>query len=493
MPSIHDIGLGESTDGAGRAPLSTWHPTAAEYHSLLPSLLRIADLLTVSSTGVFGYFIRNHSFDLSLQHWMFGIFATILAGTYLQCFQLYSTANMRYFGVQLRKIAISWLLAMVSVLAVVHFTKTSADGAALWIVYWSAGAAAVFAATRFGLIVQLSRWRREKRLTLNIAIVGSCAFASDITQRWSTIPSALEHRIVGVFHDRSCCDAADSELPTVDDLMRRARVQRIDEILVALPAKPDSAYGALLHKLKTLPTNVNLCLDMSQCSAGALPSYKSFKTIVASGSVLLTVWQRPLTGWKSVVKRLEDLVLGAGLLIVFAPVMLLIALLVKLDSPGPVFFRQRRFGFNNETIDVYKFRTMYHRPGLDGSIVQVRRNDPRVTRLGRLLRRTSLDELPQLINVVQGEMSLVGPRPHPITLNEHYAKIIDGYHARHRVKPGITGWAQVNGLRGETDTLAKMHERVQFDVFYIDNWSLLLDLKILLKTVFVGFVHRNAY
>jgi exopolysaccharide biosynthesis polyprenyl glycosylphosphotransferase len=173
--------------------------------------------------------------------------------------------------------------------------------------------------------------------------------------------------------------------------------------------------------------------------------------------------------------------------------MLLIALLIKLDGHGPVLFRQRRFGFNNDPITVLKFRTMSADAANDVTVPQATRHDPRVTRVGRILRRTSLDELPQLINVLKGEMSLVGPRPHAIAHNEYYAEAIDGYLGRHRVKPGITGWAQVNGLRGETATVQAMHERVKHDLYYIENWSMPFDLLILLRTLMVGFVHRNAY
>jgi putative colanic acid biosynthesis UDP-glucose lipid carrier transferase len=175
------------------------------------------------------------------------------------------------------------------------------------------------------------------------------------------------------------------------------------------------------------------------------------------------------------------------------PILALIALAIKLDSPGPVFFRQRRYGFNNNAIVVWKFRTMKADMVRDDTVVpQATRNDPRVTRVGRFLRRTSLDELPQIFNVLRGEMSLVGPRPHAVAHNEQYAKIIDDYLSRHRVKPGITGWAQVNGLRGETDTPEKMRERVQFDLYYIDNWSFWLDLKIMALTPFAA-INRNAY
>jgi exopolysaccharide biosynthesis polyprenyl glycosylphosphotransferase len=194
-----------------------------------------------------------------------------------------------------------------------------------------------------------------------------------------------------------------------------------------------------------------------------------------------------------VLKRAEDIALSALLLLLFGPLMLLLGLLVRLDSRGPALFRQQRFGFNNNPITVLKFRTMQFNAASDPGVPQARRGDPRVTRIGRFLRRTSLDELPQLINVLMGDMSLIGPRPHAIAHNEYYAELIDGYLRRHRVKPGITGWAQVNGWRGETADVEAMHQRVKYDLYYIENWSLRFDVAILLRTLVTGFVHRNAY
>jgi Undecaprenyl-phosphate glucose phosphotransferase len=208
---------------------------------------------------------------------------------------------------------------------------------------------------------------------------------------------------------------------------------------------------------------------------------------------LYTIVERPLSGWARVAKRAEDIVVSSVALFLLLPLLALVAIVIKLESPGPVLFHQNRFGFNNDLIRIYKLRSMQHQPEPEHAVAQARRNDPRVTRVGRILRRTSIDELPQLFNVLRGDMSLVGPRPHPVALNEEFAELIDGYLARHRVKPGITGWAQVNGLRGETDTLDKMRRRVEHDLYYIDNWSLLFDLKILVATLAVGFMNKNAY
>jgi exopolysaccharide biosynthesis polyprenyl glycosylphosphotransferase len=212
---------------------------------------------------------------------------------------------------------------------------------------------------------------------------------------------------------------------------------------------------------------------------------------------VLDIYDRPITDWNFVLKGLFDRVVGALMLIALSPVMALVALAVKLDSKGPVFFRQKRYGFNNELIEVFKFRSMYT-DMTDATAAQlVTKGDPRVTRVGRFIRKTSLDELPQLINVVlKGNLSLVGPRPHAVhakAQNQLYDEVVDGYFARHRVKPGITGWAQVNGWRGETDTPEKIQRRVEHDLYYIENWSVFFDVFILMKTPISLLKTENAY
>jgi Undecaprenyl-phosphate glucose phosphotransferase len=244
-----------------------------------------------------------------------------------------------------------------------------------------------------------------------------------------------------------------------------------------------TTLDALVQRLGMLPVTVRLC--PSTPGGGNL-------TLVA-GTPMYSVLNRPLSGWDRVVKRSEDVILSSLLLIFLLPLMLVVAAAIRLDSPGPVLFRQSRFGFRNNLIRIYKFRSMHLACCHDPAAPQAVRGDPRVTRVGRFIRATSLDELPQLLNVLRGDMSLVGPRPHPVALNERFATIIDNYMARHRVRPGITGWAQVNGLRGETDTIEKMRLRVEHDLYYIENWSLAFDIRILLATLIKGLVGKNAY
>ena len=211
-----------------------------------------------------------------------------------------------------------------------------------------------------------------------------------------------------------------------------------------------------------------------------------------AGLPVIELTSSPMNTGNSIIKSIEDKVLASLILILISPIMLLVAIGVKMSSSGPVFFRQRRYGLSGESIWVWKFRSMTVCED-DAAFKQATANDKRVTKFGAFIRRTSLDELPQFINVLQGQMSIVGPRPHPVKLNEEFRQLIPKYMLRHIVKPGITGWAQINGYRGETETLEKMEQRIVYDLYYIDNWSLWLDLKIIFLTVFKGFIDKNAY
>ena len=257
---------------------------------------------------------------------------------------------------------------------------------------------------------------------------------------------------------------------------------RIDEIVFAMPQGEALDVDAALGKLGPRVVDITVGFD--------LPALRG------SGGgplILVPVRRRPLAGLPTVVKRAMDVCASSILLAFLLPLMVVIAALVKLDTPGPVLFRQQRFGISKKPFKLLKFRSMHCTAGGDRTVPQARRHDPRVTRIGRFLRRTSLDELPQLLNVLKGDMSLVGPRPHATLHDDQYAALIEGYAARHHVKPGITGWAQVHGWRGETDTLEKMQRRVEYDIYYINNWSLRLDFRIIFKTLAVVVGQRNAY
>jgi Undecaprenyl-phosphate glucose phosphotransferase len=295
-------------------------------------------------------------------------------------------------------------------------------------------------------------------------------------------------RLVGVFHAGGAERRAPPGAPprrTLRDLIDLIRGGRVDEVFIALPWHAERGISALVDRLGHLPVDLKLCPDRVGYAQTMVIGER------LAGVPVATLHRQPIRDWDRAGKRALDVVLGAAALAIFALPMLLIALAIKLDSRGPILFRQRRQGFNDDMFEMLKFRTMRHDP--DAPFVQARRDDARVTRVGHWLRRTSLDELPQLINVLRGEMSLVGPRPHPVALNAAFMRRIQRFAARHRVKPGITGLAQVNGWRGETDTEDKMAGRVSNDLYYIQNWSFLLDLKIMALTVLTGFARKNAH
>jgi Undecaprenyl-phosphate glucose phosphotransferase len=255
-----------------------------------------------------------------------------------------------------------------------------------------------------------------------------------------------------------------------------------------MPWHADQRVLDTVERLKELPVHVYLSTDLVGYELSFTPALGHSDALA-----LFEVAQRPISGWSAALKTVEDYVLASAALILISPLLAIIAVAIKIDSPGPVFFMQQRLGFNNRPFAIYKFRSMYHRLSPEAVVKQAQKGDPRVTRVGRFIRATSLDELPQLLNVLNGTMSLVGPRPHALSHNEEYGRQIRGYFARHRVKPGITGWAQVNGLRGETEALELMEARVRHDIYYADNWSLFLDIRILVMTVLVVFFQKTAY
>jgi putative colanic acid biosynthesis UDP-glucose lipid carrier transferase len=270
-------------------------------------------------------------------------------------------------------------------------------------------------------------------------------------------------------------------------LRRFVDEKHIDEVWIAAPLRSERRIRSILHTLRD--SMVSLRFVPAMFGAHVLRQ----KVNIVAGLPVMDLFPSPMVGINRILKAIEDRVLALVMLVLTAPLLMLVAIGVKLSSPGPIIFRQQRHGWDGQPFTLYKFRTMVVHSETDDCVTQASRNDPRVTRFGAFLRRTSLDELPQLINVLQGDMSLVGPRPHAVSHNEYYKNLIEPYRGRARVKPGITGWAQVNGFRGATNALEKMVKRVEYDIYYIENWSLWFDLKIMLLTLVKGFYHENAY
>jgi Undecaprenyl-phosphate glucose phosphotransferase len=461
---------------------------AADLEALVSGALRVADATIVVVAAVLSYWIRHDTYALPNLYIMAIMAAVALTVNYMHIARIYLFANLTRLTTQVGLLAMSWTAVMLSLIALAYFTQTSIAFSRAFVLGWFTISFGGFVLARVLLLAQIDRWRRAGRLSLNVVVIGAGPLGRQLLRHLASLGEE-QYRIAGVFDDDVKVSLIEGYpfRGTVDDLVHYVRRNPVDEVIVAIPWQATSDIQDVVKKLKVLPINVKLCPDY----VGWTLPVRRFLPL--AGVPMLAVLERPLSGWNFVLKALEDRLLAGLLILLFAPLLLVIALAIRLDSPGPALFRQKRYGFNNDPITVFKFRSMHVGAAHEDAVTQARRNDPRVTRVGAFLRRTSLDELPQLLNVLRGEMSLVGPRPHAVVHNEQYAKIIDDYLSRHRVKPGITGWAQVNGLRGETDTPEKMARRVQFDLYYIDNWSLLFDIKILLLTPFLGFVNKNAY
>ncbi|MEN6542691.1 undecaprenyl-phosphate glucose phosphotransferase [Parvibaculum sp.] len=384
-----------------------------------------------------------------------------------------------------RRIVLGLAIAAVSLISAAYVFKISAHFSRGWFIIWFALSAALLLSVHLVVSALLRRWTRAGYFARRIAIYGGGEIAGRLIERLNF--GSDGPRLIGVFDDQPSAGPRPVAISGgLSDLISLGQAERIDEVVIAVPLAQDRRIGRLVEELAILPADIRLCPDMTAFST------RPTGVVHYDGVPVLEVVRRPLDNWGPVIKVIEDRILAALLLAAVSPVLLLIAMAIRLESEGPVLFRQRRHGFNHQVFTVLKFRTM--RVAEDGPVVrQAQPNDSRVTRVGRFLRRTSLDELPQLINVLRGEMSLVGPRPHALAHNEHFSTLVEHYARRHKMRPGMTGWAQVNGCRGETDTQEKMRRRVELDLYYIENWSLWFDIRILALTPFLGLFHRNAY
>lgn len=329
---------------------------------------------------------------------------------------------------------------------------------------------------------QIARWRVQGRLLPKIAVLGVDPAAAEFAAQ---LQRAEGSHFVGLFMEGG--RGSNGVAGTTDDLVAMAAADEVDHVILASPWPSYTSLNRTLTRFGPFQTALSIDAAL-QCFVVAPRDFR-----FVGGVPTVTVQRPPLSEWGAVAKRLEDMVVSLVALTLLAPLLAVIAILVKIDSRGPIIFRQERYGLGNRRFFVLKFRTMRHEATPDRLVPQAKRWDPRVTHVGAVLRRFSLDELPQLLNVLRGDMSLIGPRPHAAAHNEKYARLIDGYLTRHRMKPGITGWAQVNGQRGETETPQQMQERLNYDLSYIANWSLYLDLKILLLTAPVVIWGINAY
>ncbi len=489
--------------------------SAAKPRALSPEALAVADrpAPTPISPIVLAGFVRIGEFALVIvvgfaiyaaylqidgDTWRYLAAIVVIATLSTLAFQIadiYQVQAFRGYEKQYMRLASAWSVVFLLVIGASFFLKAGEMFSRVWLsaYYLSGFIALVF--SRNILFYLVRKWTREGRLTRRTVIVGGGEPGARVIEDLrAQRDSGVE--IIGLFDDRSddrggtdC--AGERKLGVVADLVEFGRRTRVDLVIFSLPISAEGRILQMLKKLWVLPVDIRLAAHANKLQFRP----RSYSYI---GKVpVLDVFDRPIADWDVVMKWLFDKIIGSLLLIAALPLLALIAIAIKLDSPGPVLFRQKRYGFNNDLIEVYKFRSMRAEATDANANKLVTKDDARVTRVGRIIRKASLDELPQLLNVVfKGNLSLVGPRPHAMSAKAEerlYAEAVDGYFARHRVKPGITGWAQINGWRGETDTHEKIQRRVEHDLYYIENWSALLDFYILARTPSALLKTENAY
>jgi Undecaprenyl-phosphate glucose phosphotransferase len=463
---------------------------------VLAGLVRLIEfgLVALIGTAIYGaYVVPIDGFEWYYPAAVIGIAA--LAVLALQSGGLYQLLAFYGHARSYLRLASVWSLVFCIAIGASFFAKAGEQFSRVWLAAFFVCGAAALIGLRMALAQLVRQWMRDGRLERRTVIVGADEEGDMLVQALSRQRDA-GLRVLGVFDDRGddragATGAGRPKLGTVDDLVEFARRTRVDLVIFSLPITAEKRILQMLKKLWVLPVDIRLSAHTNKLRFRP----RSYSYI--GGVAVLDVFDRPITDWDVVMKWLFDKIVGSLILIAASPLMAAAALAIKFDSRGPVLFRQKRYGFNNELIEVFKFRSMYVEQADATAAKLVTKDDPRVTRVGRIIRKSSIDELPQLFNVVfKGNLSLVGPRPHAVNAKAEdrlYNDAVDGYFARHRVKPGITGWAQINGWRGETDNQEKIQRRVEHDLYYIENWSVLLDLYILAATPFALLKTENAY
>jgi Undecaprenyl-phosphate glucose phosphotransferase len=479
----------ESDLSAGRAAEATRISPV-----VLSGIVRLSEALITAAVGflVFYLYVREPVVLVMPRYALAVLVASQLQLAAFGALRLYGIQQYRRPFPLAGRMAMAWSLIFAALIVFAFLFKWSDAYSRGWLAIWFVAGFAGILLFRAGLAGLVTRWTREGRIERRVVIVGGDERAGQLIDALEADPDDI--RIVGVFDDRK--DRVPERLRgypnlgTVKALVEFARLRRVDLLIVSVPMTAENRIAEMMRELYVLPVDIRL----SAHAAGLRLAPHSYSYV---GKVpMLDVIDRPLADWGQTLKAFEDRILAALFLLLALPFFAIIAAAIKLDSKGPVLFKQKRYGFNNDLVEVYKFRTLRTDMTDQNAERLVTAGDPRVTKVGKILRRTSIDEVPQLISVLKGNMSIVGPRPHATAAkagNRLYQEVVDGYYARHRVKPGITGWAQINGWRGETDTEEKILRRTEHDLYYIDNWSLWFDLYIILRTPWALLKGENAY
>ncbi|SEA56628.1 putative colanic acid biosysnthesis UDP-glucose lipid carrier transferase [Thiothrix caldifontis] len=433
-----------------------------------------------------------HSSTYNIQGYLsIGLGTSLLFGLVGRFTDIYTSWSGRpFFRDEVIRLIVTWLVTFLFLIFIIFAAKTSEEFSRFVLIGWLFITPLLLISSRYALRNLQASLKRIGINNHSIAIAGITQQGLHFAQMIESQPDS-GFQIAGFYHLEDNSSALQlprhyANLGNAEAMKEAARTGEWDQIYLA-PASGQSTFSlCLINELSDTITPIRLIPD------DFTNSLLHSRYMEIAETPVLRIYDAPMSTQRALIKRIEDLFLGALILVLVSPMMLVIAIAIKLSSPGPVLFKQTRHGLRGEKFQVLKFRTMTVCEN-GGNIKQATRNDCRITRIGSFLRKTSLDELPQFFNVLQGHMSIVGPRPHAVAHNEEYRQLIPGYMRRHLMKPGITGWAQVNGWRGETDTLFKMEKRVELDMEYIRSWSLALDLRIIVVTVFKTLYDKNAY
>jgi Undecaprenyl-phosphate glucose phosphotransferase len=502
IEAVRSFPDGESTARQPRRELNDMaRQIASQYRRdglspvMVSGVLRIIEFVLL---GAVGFLI--HALYVGKGPWLAWEYpAVILSGALLSVLFL-NMADAYQFRIlsrparNLHRVLIAWTAALGALATAGFLLKWSEDFSRVWFGTWFIAGFAALVVLRLVVAQLVKRWARNGIIERRAVIVGGGQGAETLIRSVEAQPDN-DIRICGIFDDRDDrrsppIVAGYPKLGTVSELLEFARIAHIDMLIVSLPLTAESRVLSLLKKLWVLPVDIRLSAHTHNLHFR--PRSYSFIGQVP----MLDIFDKPINDWDSVAKRSFDIVFSLFGIILFSPVMIATAIAIKLDSKGPILFRQKRHGFNNEEIEVLKFRSMFTEQCDPTARQAVTKNDPRVTRVGRFIRKTSIDELPQFFNALFGSLSLVGPRPHAVSAQSHdtlFYEVVDGYFARHRVKPGVTGWAQISGWRGEIDSRDKIRMRTEYDLDYIENWSIWFDLKILFLTPIRLLRAENAY
>ncbi|WP_444989112.1 undecaprenyl-phosphate glucose phosphotransferase [Halomonas mongoliensis] len=438
-------------------------------------------MLAMVAGSLLAYWWRFGTFDMHERFWLATAVMALLVVLLNVMQRGYTRWRITRISTLLAKLCLVWAVVAIIAASLIYFAHAAERFSRLWVGGALVISFGISASARVAAQIVLRRARRFGRARRSVFLVGPSAQLLQVGKGMRNAP-AEGYSIAGV-----CRMTGEPDPAELDQLARRVVASGAREVWICVPLEMGGLVRSIFYVLRHHTVEVRF-----------IPDFRGMQLLnhrmsEVAGHLAVDLSVTPLDGLARIIKRLEDLVLGSLITLLIIPVCIGIAIAIKVTSPGPVLFKQYRTGANGRRFKVYKFRSMVVHQERNGQVTQARKGDPRITRVGAFLRRTSLDELPQFYNVLQGRMSIVGPRPHALAHNEYYKDIVESYMKRHKVKPGITGWAQVKGYRGETDTVEKMEKRVACDLWYIDNWSLWLDLRIILMTIYKGFCSKSAY